>query len=770
MESWWFDAGATAAFGKRSRFGSACSGELLSSPNVYRSRQRPSLEMLFCMRSPTLTRAQQSLFIAATFASAFLIFLVQPMVAKRILPWFGGAPAVWTVCLAFYQSTLFLGYAYAHLLIRFARPSLQFGVHAVAVTAAIAVLPVLPGAAWEPHGAGEPMVRILTMLLANVALPFMVLASTGPLVQTWFARRDPLRSPYPLYAVSNLGSLLALLAYPVWLEPRFPLTVTSTLWSYLFVPTAAAVLGCATMAFRPSRDSAIASDTAADEERVSTAPTTIAFWFLLSGAAVVMLMGVTNKLCLDIASVPFLWILPLATYLVTFILCFATERTYRRAPYVVLFVVAFCLILAGNDWISEFNPKGPAIVRSVYVQIPGYCALLFASCMIMHGELYRLRPPARSLTAFYLCVSGGGALGGMFVGLLAPVLFVDYFEFPLGLGLVLLLLLAVCANDRSSMLSARAPRWPWAIVGPLTLGMLGLAGWAQLQSAPGLLHQQRGFFGVLRVLELRDGVPQRALIHGTTMHGVQFLEDRYRRLPTSYYGRATAVGLALASRGQTGSLRLGVVGLGVGTLAAYGRAGDLIRFYEIDPAVVRIARDSGDFYFLNESAAEIDVVVGDARISIAEEQARNVPQDFDVLVVDAFTSDAVPVHLLTRETFEHYAAALAPDGLLAVHVSNRHFNLSPLVARMGLEVGLENIIVTTPDVPWKQSALALWVLLARDRLQLRTLAREFKNRYRELDIPLTSIRVRRKNRVDLMHVPVWTDDYSDLFSLLRQMR
>jgi hypothetical protein len=290
------------------------------------------------------------IFTAAAFASAFLIFLVQPMVGKRILPWFGGAPAVWTLCLAFYQSTLFLGYAYAHLLIRCARPSLQLGVHAVAVAAALIALPVLPSDVWEPQGAGEPITRILAMLLANVALPFMVLASTGPLAQAWFARCYPLRSPYPLYAVSNTGSLLALLAYPVWIEPRIPLSETGTFWSFAFAATAAAVLGCATMARRPARDSSISSGAAENGGRVKPAPAVISLWLLLSGAAVVMLMGVTNKLCLDMASVPFLWILPLLAYLLTFILCFASERTYRRVPYLVLFAVGL--------WMTSVSTTG----------------------------------------------------------------------------------------------------------------------------------------------------------------------------------------------------------------------------------------------------------------------------------------------------------------------------------------------------------------------------------------------------------------------------
>jgi len=712
-------------------------------------------------------RVGQWLFIAAIFASAFLIFLIQPMVGKRILPWFGGAPAVWTLCLAFYQSTLFLGYAYAHLLIRFTRPSFQLGLHALAVTAALIALPVLPGDVWEPQGAGEPIVLILVMLLANVALPFMVLASTGPLVQAWFARRYPLRSPYPLYAVSNIGSLLALLGYPVLLEPRFPLSETGTLWSFAFLPTAAAVLGCAAMARRPAHTSAGPDDAAGDEERVKPAPAVIALWLLLSGAAVVMLMAVTNILCVDVASVPFLWILPLVAYLVTFILCFASERTYRRVPYVALFVVGLWLTVGEDYWISWFDPRGQSFAGSLYVQIPKFCGLLFASCMIMHGELYRLRPPSRSLTAFYLCVSGGGALGGLFVGVLAPLLFGDYFELELGLSLVLLLLLVACANDRSSILNARAPAWRWAIVGPLTLCVLGLSGAQRLRSNPQVRHQQRGFFGVLRVMQMdTEGGGQRHLMHGSTLHGVQFLDERARSFPTSYYGRATGVGMALGSRARSEATRIGVIGLGIGTLAAYGRAGDLMRFYEIDPAVIQIARDSGDFSFLGESLAEIEVVLGDARVALAREQARGAPQDFDVLIVDAFNSDAVPVHLLTRETFEHYVAALAPDGLLAVHVSSRHFDLMQLIARMGLEVGLQSIQVLTRAAPPYQSQRAKWVLLARDHGQIRRLERRLERHNRALGRPPASIDITRTRRVDVMHVPVWTDDYSNLFSFL----
>jgi spermidine synthase len=296
---------------------------------------------------------------------------------------------------------------------------------------------------------------------------------------------------------------------------------------------------------------------------------------------------------------------------------------------------------------------------------------------------------------------------------------------------------------------------------------------------PNLYHQQRGFFGVLKVTEERgtferskavfasndDGI-QRKLIHGNTTHGVQFLGEAYKRMPTSYYGRVTGVGLTLNSRAEGESTRLGVIGLGVGTLATYGRPSDFMRFYEIDPAVIRIARESGDFSFLRDSRAEIEVVAGDGRVALAEEQRRGEPQDFDVLILDAFTSDAIPVHLLTRESFEHYAAALAPNGLLLVHVSNRHFAFYPLVARMGQEVGFDSIGVETQPAVLRQSEHTVWVMLARDRRQLRTLKRRIKRLNREMGLPEAALAFRESWHSDMADVPVWTDDYSDLFSFL----
>ena len=345
--------------------------------------------------SPPSDRWGPLLFAAACFASAFLIFLVQPMVGKRILPWFGGAPAVWTLCLAFYQTTLFAGYAYAYLVIRSVPPAFQLPLHGLLLGGALFALPVLPVTAWTPAGGSEPSRAILAMLSFHVGLPFLALAATGPLVQAWFARRHPDRSPYPLYAVSNAGSLLAMLSYPFVLEPRLPLSTTGRLWSVAFVATGLGVLACAQLAARSAagaqRNLEYPVDDAPKPPRLAAAR--LALWLLLAGCAVVLLMGVTNELCLDVASIPFLWILPLSVYLISFILCFRSDRPKRRMPYLVLAALPFLLPIAVN-FLGLGEGGVFALASSVQGQIASLCLLLFGACMLLHGELHRLRPAA----------------------------------------------------------------------------------------------------------------------------------------------------------------------------------------------------------------------------------------------------------------------------------------------------------------------------------------------------------------------------------------
>ncbi len=707
----------------------------------------------------------RSLFAVAIFASAFLIFLVQPMVGKRILPWFGGAPAVWALCLAFYQVTLFVGYAYADVLVRFTGPSLQLVVHALVFGGALFALPVLPEHDWAQAAAGEPSASVLYLLARSVALPFLALAATGPLVQAWFARRYPARSPYPLYAVSNGGSLLALISYPILIEPRLALSLTGELWSWAFAATALLVLSCATLASRRA-DRARAGETSL-VGGVLPGPLDLCLWCLLSGAAVVLLMGVTNALCLDLASVPFLWVLPLAVYLSTFILCFGSERVYRRAPCAALAVLAVAVLHGKSYWVAWLPESLVPTGNSAVVLIASYCLLLFAACMLMHGELYRLRPPARSLTVFYLCVSGGGALGGLFVGLAAPRLFDNYYELPLGLGLALLLLLLASWHARSGWLWRGAPRWRWGLVAAATLALFAFS-WNRVFEEPdGLLLEERSFFGVVRVLRAGDGASEhRQLYNGSTLHGVQFQDPEYRNSPSTYYGVATGIGALLLQGDPQGPRRVGVVGLGAGTLAAYGRPGDLFRFYEIDPAVIELASDGGRFSFLSDSEAEIEIVPGDARLSLAAEQAGGVVQDFDVLVIDAFSSDAIPVHLLTREAFGIYLDALADDGLLAIHLSNRHFALEPLVLRLGGSVGMDGLCIENPVLRRLRSMRSLWIFLGRDPTRLESIGTFALARSQQFKYPSPRVELWRELRTAAAG-PLWTDDYSDLFGALK---
>lgn len=701
------------------------------------------------------------LFAATTFASALLIFLVQPLVGKRILPWFGGVPSVWSLCLAFYQTTLFAGYAYAHLLIRCARPAHQLAIHAAVIAAAALSLPVLPGDAWKPEGTGDPTAAILAMLIANVALPFLALAAAGPLVAVWFSHRYSSRSPYPLYAVSNLGSLIALVAYPFLLEPRLSVSAVGQLWSGAFVATGTAVIACAALAWRAGP----ATSPTSNEEATATDPRPgrVALWVLLAACAVAILMGVTNQLCLDVASVPFLWIVPLAIYLVTLILCFGSARVYRRTPYTLLAGLAFSV-----PTLTERVGIQAALLESIGGKVPFqaaiYGTLLFATCMVLHGELYRLRPRARSLSAFYLCTSGGGALGGLAVGLGAPRVFDGFYELPIGLASAVFLLLAACRDDASGWLGRAAPKWRLGLTASLVAIGVAIAGVRALDRPALVLHQERSFFGVLRVEQHtsdQEG-PFRALMHGSTLHGLQIeqAEDR----PTSYFGINTGIGLALSQPESDGAAEIGVIGLGAGTLAAYGRAGDHLRFFEIDPAVIRLALDQRYFTFLARSKALISIIEGDGRISLARERARNAPR-FDYLIIDAFSSDAVPVHLLTREALALYLDSLEPDGLLGIHVSSRYFDLMPVLSRLAADAGLHAVLLESPRTPRYLSSASRWAMLSRDEQRIRSLASRAEQRRRALSLSPDPTAVRRPSPEMIARAPLWTDDYTDLLSV-----
>lgn len=695
----------------------------------------PSLRSLDTARKSV---AVSTLVFASTiFSSAFLLFLVQPLVGKYILPWFGGSPSVWTTCMLIFQALLFFGYGYAHLLSRF-RPRQQAIIHASLLIAAICTLPITPAVTWKPTELSNPVGQIILLLLACVGLPYFLLSATGPLLQSWFARTQPGASPYRLYALSNAGSLLALLAYPFALERWLSKPHQTIVWSFAFAAFALLCGLCAALVWfdRSNRQQAEATGpvSASSGAAVSPPVESIVLWFGLAMIASMMLLATTNQVCVDVAVIPFLWVIPLALYLLTFILCFDGELWYRRRlfmtiAFVTMPLACFFTLLPANG--------------SLLFQLGVYFTALFAGCMVCHGELVRLKPASQHLTLFYLTISAGGSCGGLFVGLLAPALFVDYYEFHLAIIGFALLSLAVVLRNSASLSS---PRVQLSIAAAAVTVWLVLVGTFTMTGhrVSKYMAITRNFYGNLKVeREVSQGSLRapRVLIHGRIVHGAQNVASASKRLePTAYYGRTSGVGLALSHVNRNPNRRVGVIGLGIGTLAAYGRPGDSYRFYEINPAVVDFAKTY--FSFLGKCTAENECVVGDARMVME----REAPQKFDLMVLDAFSGDAIPVHLLTREAFEVYLKHIAPEGLLACHVSNVHFDLLPVLAGIADELGLTAIQVDSKGNPAAFQTDATWVLLSRTKEELPAI-----NSARSLD------GIRRT---------YWTDDRNNLFEVL----
>jgi MFS family permease len=672
------------------------------------------------------------IYAATIFLSSFLLFLVQPLIARLILPWFGGSAAVWTTCMLFFQVMLLAGYAYAHFLTRrLAASKLERIVHTVLLLAALALLPIAPGESWKPLGEEEPISRILLLLLATVGLPYFLLAATSPLLQAWFVRSRAGDDPYRLFAVSNLASLLALVGYPFLVEFFLTAHEQVNFWSWLFA--AFAVL-CAGLAWRTPRGA-----TDAETTHRSPAPTRDRYvlWLALAAAGSALLLAVTNHLTQNVASVPLLWLAPLTLYLLTFIVTFEGGSWYQPK-----FLWAFILGAFGvMAWLLIDQERRFDLAIQLAVFLPG----LFVACFFCHGELYRSRPAPEHLTAFYLTVSAGGALGGLAVAVVAPLVFNGYYE--LGVGLVAVALLAALRFRLLGLV-------PSVLAAAVLLGVTACAAYDGFRQHEDVMVANRGFYGVLRVKEYGTRGEEnhlRRLVHGTIMHGEQYLHESQRRMLTTYYQETAGVGLAIGSKRasqQDHPLRVGVIGLGTGTIAAYGRKGDVFRFYEIDPHVLEIARR--DFTFLGDSPATIEVALGDARLSLEREQ----PQGFDVLAVDAFSSDAIPVHLITREALGIFLKHVKPDGIVAFHVSNRFLDLIPVVARIAREQGAHAVLVRDDPEDEDNSLRSRtdWVLVSRDEKALQA-----GNIVEGGGAPAE----------DRPEWRTWTDDYSNLVQILK---
>jgi len=671
-----------------------------------------------------------SRFAFTIFLSAFLLFLLEPAITKAVLPWFGGTPAVWTSALLFFQAVLVAGYGYAEVVARL-RPRAQALVHGgLVVAAALVALPLAVDASRAPQPAEDPTLQILALLGSTVGLPFFVLSSTSPLLQAWAARAEPERSPYPLYALSNLGSLLGLAAYPFLIEPRLTVAAQLRWWSVGFAAFAAAtVLAALAAGAAPVRFVERARDGAGVRARGATA-----LWIVLPACGSVFLLAVTNRICREVAVIPFLWVLPLAIYLATFIACFASDRAYRRGFFLpALFVISIPVAFGLAD-----HNLGIAVVLGFHV------ALLFVACMVCHGELARLRPEPARLTSYYLASSAGSAAGAAFVALAAPRLFATYFELPLSIILALALPPVVSALESRERF--RSLRWGWFLWIQATAAIAALLWYDTAAYRTSSIMVGRNFFGTLRVYEQpgKDGAVHRIFAHGATTHGVEFTDPSRRRLPTGYYGEGSGAARGLSALDSGGPRRLGVVGLGIGMLAAYARPGDEIWFYEINPLVVDVARS--DFHYLADTPATVHIELGDGRLVLEA----SPPRRFDALFADAFSSDAVPTHLLTLEAFRLYFRHLRPGGLLAVDLSNRALDLRPVIAAAARALDKDFVFVHDRGDASRAAYATVWALLSDDRDLIEGVRASLPPRKKWVEREI-----------------LWTDDFTSLLPLLK---
>lgn len=665
------------------------------------------------------------MFAVTIFLSAFLLFQVQPMMGRYILPWFGGTPSVWSICLLFFQAALLCGYAYAHAI-----GSWKHGrfVHMGALAVSLALLPIIPDTAtWKPEDADNPSGRILLLLTAVIGGPYFLLSATAPLLQRWY-KGD---SPYRLYALSNAGSLLALLSYPIVFEPVLRLRTQGWMWSGAY---AAFALLCAANAWNVRT-----APKPAHEEAPHPAPMTILYWLGLAATGTALLIGTTNLVTQDIAVSPFLWIAPLAIYLLTFILAFEHDRWYNRPLFA---------ILTGVLASTGIAMMAASIAIDLWLQLAGYLTALFTACMVCHGELGRARPAARHLTLFYLTIAAGGVIGGVFVALLAPRLFTEFTEYPIAMA-------AACALGLIGWFRDGAYQ-EWAAGSirvriPLMALLFGavIAAYAAFTIAkPGYQEVARDFYGILRVADYDDGYGEyRQMSHGRTKHGSEFLEGPLAGLPVSYYGPTSGVALTMTVLGDEAQ-RIGVIGLGTGTMAGWARPGGSIRFYEIDPEVERMARQW--FTFLPQSRATVEVVHGDARVQMERELAEGRRNDYDLIVLDAFSSDAIPIHLLTAESADLYKQRLAPNGKMLVHISNRALDLEPVVRGMAqhLGFGIGNLMSSGKVETGEE--YSRWLLLTADeRFMQDPRIAAFLSGWSD-DPPL-----------------LWSDDFASLWHVLR---
>ena len=689
------------------------------------------------------------LFAATVFTSAFLLFLVQPIIAKQILPWFGGNASVWTVCMVFFQLVLLGGYAYADALARRLEPRAQAIVHTVLLVASLAFLPILASESWKPAPDTEPTARILLLLVTTIGLPYFLLSTTGPLVQSWFARSFPSATVYRLFALSNLASLVALIAYPPLIEPAISLQAQSYAWSGIYLVFA---LLCAASAWLAAGKPLVTNpvETVMNPQTGGEpAPRARDYllWLVLSALGSLMLLAVTSHITQNVASVPFVWILPLVLYLLSFILVFDVGGSRRRSGWYsrIWGLPLLFGLLAAMAWFLSKNLG----VMNIRDSIALYCSGLFVACMFCHGELAAMRPSPKYLTRFYLMISIGGAAGGLFVGLVAPRLFHTFLEMPLALLACALLAALLCWRSAGAVALTPRPRnslYFASAAAVIVAGFIGFHTWEYYDYIRGnVLVMKRNFYGTLRVKEYERGnesLSSRALLHGVINHGWQYVDPEKRKEPISYFGPGSGIAKALdfyAGKPR----RVGIIGLGVGSFIAWGRQGDYFRVYELDPEVVRIAQQQ--FWYLSDTKAKVDLITGDGRLNME----RDEPQRFDLISVDAFSSGSIPIHLLTREALQAYRRHLAPGGVIVYNVTNRFVNLPPQLKLVAEAESMKLIQIDDSPDDEKYSGTSYVLVTENDTL---IADKRFTNP--ETIQPIKGLEA-------------WTDSHNNLFKVVR---
>jgi SAM-dependent methyltransferase len=727
------------------------------------------------------------LYYGATIAlSAFLLFLVQPIIAKQILPWFGGSAAVWTTCMVFFQCILLAGYFYSDFMTRRLSLKKQVTVHAGLLILSLALLPITASPSFKPIDADNPIGRILLLLFVTIGLPYFMLSTTGPLVQAWFVKRfsaspDPSApsadlstsagksvNVYRLYALSNVASMAALIIYPPLIEPFASGKLQSWGWSLGYAGFVALAVLTGWLSQKNAAENRAEGLTPAGQSTQSGVSklklNEQLLWLVLAALGSVMLLTVTIHITQNVASIPFLWVLPLAIYLITFILCFDGKGWYLRVWYLPLSALMVAMLMAGLNyrWNSDWQPSEgfsglfESGIMHIEQAVPLYAWGLFVLCMVCHGELVARKPTPQHLTRFYLMVSLGGAVGGLLCGVVAPLLFSYYWEFPLAL-----LLFAVLVAWFSE-----------AWVKSIGLASVVACGFFFYNHADHVrkdtVAMDRNFYGTLRIRATAEEGKENAkwrLLHGVITHGEQYRAEKFKNLVTTYYGDQSGIGRAIMgtreTQGQASPQKVGLIGLGVGTLAAYGRKGDEYRVYELNPQVLDFAQTK--FTFLKDSAAKITSALGDARLVLEREP----DQRFDVLAIDAFSSDSIPVHLITREAIKLYARHVKPEGVIAFHISNRYLDLQPVVAQLGADIGYSAL--RWLDDPGDESYLyrSDWVLVTKSQAFMDWLDKQAATEAVTAK-PDKDKGLHRPDRlIPKSSLEPWTDDRNNLFQILK---